>query len=200
MHRQKDCDLLEPFPSTARRVHRHNLERETSLYSLFQTKFLRHDAFFHPGGSESDLNENQDNSIYAMAEQGSTPTSSRIQDLDDSFRSDHNHDPDCRYDPISVASIVGDHDEFHKLQLELRNSKMLTGAGTHQILKGYIDSRGREIKERRSQDPVKCLAPPPTTTESKKSCVKLLSKRLSSIMQNLDKYHPPTDSRALHVK
>mmetsp|Transcript_10124 Transcript_10124/g.14854 ORF Transcript_10124/g.14854 Transcript_10124/m.14854 type:complete len:162 (+) Transcript_10124:86-571(+) len=56
-------------------------------------------------------------------------------------------------DPICTARIVGDKDEFRKLQHDLRNSRMLTGAGTQQLLKEYIEKQGRKIAEQQDQDP-----------------------------------------------
>ena len=81
---------------------------------------------------------------------------------DDSFNSDIDVSSST-FDLISVASIVGDGDEFKRLQENLRKSRMLTGLGTQQILKQYIESGGREVEAKRKNDPelskVKYFAP-----------------------------------------
>lgn len=56
------------------------------------------------------------------------------------------------FDPISVASVVGDKVEFRRLQEDLRQSRMLTGVGTKQVLNKYIESRRRSVEEKHQND------------------------------------------------
>ena len=101
--------------------------------------------------------------------------SSRTDGLDDSTGSG--------YDPISVASVVGDKEEFRKLQEDLRQSRMLTGVGTHQVLNKYIESRRRAVEEKRQNDEelskVKYFEPP--SQQSKKQLSSRLSRGINTI-------------------
>jgi hypothetical protein len=76
--------------------------------------------------------------------QDSMPWSSQGGGSDDSTGSGFN--------PISVASVVGDKVEFRRLQEDLRQSRMLTGVGTKQVLNKYIESRRRSVEEKNQND------------------------------------------------
>lgn len=94
--------------------------------------------------------------------------------LDDSSKSG--------FDPISVASVVGDKEEFRRLQEDLRNSRMITGIGTQQILNKYIESRRQVVEEKRQNDEelnkVKYFEDPP---QSKHTMGDAWNKRMSSL-------------------
>mmetsp|Transcript_15151 Transcript_15151/g.34953 ORF Transcript_15151/g.34953 Transcript_15151/m.34953 type:complete len:207 (-) Transcript_15151:75-695(-) len=76
---------------------------------------------------------------------------------------------DHKVNPIAVANVAGDNEEFRRFKEDLRKSKMLTGVGTQQIIKEYIESRSKQVEAKRKQDQelsrIKNLASPPMGTE-----------------------------------
>jgi len=146
-------DLLEPFPAKKRRA-----DNETSLLTLFQRRLNRSNNSIFGKSSSSNLAS----SAASLAHTGCSTSTSEAGGDD----SDENFDIDVSsssFNLISVASIVGDGDEFKRLQEDLRKSRMLTGLGTQQILKEYIESGGRQVEAKRQSDPelskVKRFAP-----------------------------------------
>jgi hypothetical protein len=77
-----------------------------------------------------------------------------ISTHDDGIDTQDGFDDSCNsgFDPISVASVVGDRVEFRRLQEDLRNSRMITGIGTQQVLNKYIESRRLVVEEKRQND------------------------------------------------
>lgn len=178
--------LLEPFPTNARVRSEYSLvdrlcgtsRTPRSKRPVPVVKTHNVDRF------QRSMSTNLNDSTTSFAEIEAYSIRINTSDNDDVMGAQDALDDSSKsgFDPISVASVVGDKEEFRRLQEDLRNSRMITGLGTQQILNKYIESRRLVVEEKRQNDEelskVKCFEDPP---QSKITMGDTWKKRMSSL-------------------
>ena len=133
-------DLLVPFPATCRRQdYRHEMDWPSLV----------------PSKPVQNQNGKRISTFRYRRSRLSMPSQSPTPDVNDDDSDNYSHRIDesfgSRFNAISVANVVGDENEFRRLQEDLRNSQMITG--TKQVLNQYLESRGRNVEEKRQNHP-----------------------------------------------
>jgi hypothetical protein len=141
MNRQDD--LLVPFPTTCRR-------QDTGGHDLDWHSMVRRQPVQYQNGKRI-------SSVRNRRSRSMIPSQSPVPDVDDVESDNYSHNKmiddsiSSHFNAISVANVVGDDNEFRRLQEDLRNSRTITG--TKQVLNQFLESRGRNVEEKRQNHP-----------------------------------------------
>lgn len=179
MNRQDD--LLVPFPTTCRRQ---DAGQELDWPSLGRRRSVQNQT----GKKISSFRYRR--SRLSMPSQSLAPDVNDV-DTSDNHSTRMDDSLNSHFNAISVANVVGDDNEFRRLQEDLRNSRTITG--TKQVLNQFLESRGRNVEEKRQKHPELSKIKHFETVPAKPSAATMMRTFGKRLSQSFEDFRSPQD-------